>query len=494
MDQLMILIFLTLCVLRPADGYQFFQGQIPNGDKVPHPCKENHIWKGVGHRNSEGGGNRNPFGEDFKANDKKWDNVLCMKDSDNDGMSNGQELGDPSCVWTPGSQANRTIGLSLPGVCEPWNSPKCMGQNQWDFCNGTKFICPALDATGDDVGSMYREAAPCGMRPADKRCSQAIFLWGQGSQGQCENENMGFRIGKTGFSKIVIQHHWNNPELRDDYYDSSGMMMYYTPNLRPYDGGIMIIGQNRMAIPPRVPLYKVTSKISKACTYSITKGVGPLTMVGSVLHMHYLGKSIKLEQYRGGKMITSLGEDKVYNYDSPVMHNFETPIELRERDEGLLTCNYNSMSRNSTTFWGNSTSAEMCYAFVRYYPFNHNMKFIMMQGEDVCAARTLVDTLDGVATLGVVDGCDLDNFIKNEMAEIKNITEMICDVTGFSCNSECFDAKKKLLKTNVCVREKDAIDMTESFLSSTKFEMEPFWRGFRSCDEKIATEENKDDP
>ncbi|CAH1778940.1 unnamed protein product [Owenia fusiformis] len=345
MYQYTVLIFVVLCFLRLGDGFQFYQGQIPNGDKVPHPCKENYIWNGVGHRNSEGGGNRNPFGEDFEANDKKWDNVLCTKDSDNDGMTNGQELGDPSCVWTPGSQANRTTGLTHPGVCEPWNSPQCMGQNQWEFCDGTEFECLALNATedvrtltlqynntkvpaqetnyfcqtfdiptdqdyhmiaskpiinntavmhhtivfgcigGDDVGSMYREAVPCGMRPADMRCAQIIFIWALGSPGQCENEKMGFRIGKTGFSKLILQHHWNNPELRNDYYDSSGMVIYYTPNLRPNDGGIMTIGQERLSIPPRVPLHTATSKMSKACTYSITKGVGPLTMVGSLLHM-----------------------------------------------------------------------------------------------------------------------------------------------------------------------------------------------------------------
>ncbi|CAH1778939.1 unnamed protein product [Owenia fusiformis] len=188
-------------------------------------------------------------------------------------------------------------------------------------------------------------------------------------------------------------------------------------------------------------------------------------------------------------MIASLGEDEVYDYDSPVMRTYETPFELRERDEGLLTCNYNSMSKNSTTYWGDATSDEMCYAFVRYYPFNENMKYITNQGtRDACA----VDTLSDGDTLGVVDGCDLDNFIKNEIPGIANATEMICDVTGLSCYSECLDAKKELIKTNVCVREEDAIEMTESFLSAAYFDLEPFWRAFHSCDEKIAAEETKD--
>ena len=33
-----------------------------------------------------------------------WDSCLCHYDSDGDGMTNGEELGDPDCVWTTGDQ------------------------------------------------------------------------------------------------------------------------------------------------------------------------------------------------------------------------------------------------------------------------------------------------------------------------------------------------------------------------------------------------------
>ena len=49
-------------------AFKMFQDKIPNGNKVPHPCKANYVWKGVGHENELGGGVRNPFGRDFEAN------------------------------------------------------------------------------------------------------------------------------------------------------------------------------------------------------------------------------------------------------------------------------------------------------------------------------------------------------------------------------------------------------------------------------------------
>ncbi|RHY22798.1 hypothetical protein DYB32_009390 [Aphanomyces invadans] len=39
-----------------------------------------------------------------------------MRDSDGDGLTNGQELGDPCCIWTKGAIPNQTVGLSDPGL------------------------------------------------------------------------------------------------------------------------------------------------------------------------------------------------------------------------------------------------------------------------------------------------------------------------------------------------------------------------------------------
>ena len=40
---------------------------------------------------------------------------LCRKDSDGDGRTNGEELGDPHCRWTIGTQADRNAVVTHPG-------------------------------------------------------------------------------------------------------------------------------------------------------------------------------------------------------------------------------------------------------------------------------------------------------------------------------------------------------------------------------------------
>ena len=86
-------IFLVFFSAQKIDGFRSFLKKIPNGERVPHPCKSNTIWTGVGHLNDFGGGKRNPFGLAFKNAGYKWTKALCQEDSDKDGKSNGDELG-----------------------------------------------------------------------------------------------------------------------------------------------------------------------------------------------------------------------------------------------------------------------------------------------------------------------------------------------------------------------------------------------------------------
>ena len=46
---------------------------------------------------------------------KVYNSDLCAKDSDGDGRSNGEEMGDPECVWQQG-QTPSTAPIGHPGI------------------------------------------------------------------------------------------------------------------------------------------------------------------------------------------------------------------------------------------------------------------------------------------------------------------------------------------------------------------------------------------
>lgn len=91
-----------------ADARAFRVGQIPNGSKFR--CASCHV-------NSNGGGALTPFGTEINQNYLRsdgsvdWNAALAMLDSDGDGVSNGQELGDPDGNNT----TDPSIELTNPG-------------------------------------------------------------------------------------------------------------------------------------------------------------------------------------------------------------------------------------------------------------------------------------------------------------------------------------------------------------------------------------------
>lgn len=86
-----------------------YRARLPNGANVAGVAA-------LGHVNPKGGGARNAFGRDFATlGQKQWTVALCRADSDDDGFTNGQELGDPCCIWT----SDNTDELVSTGVSHP---------------------------------------------------------------------------------------------------------------------------------------------------------------------------------------------------------------------------------------------------------------------------------------------------------------------------------------------------------------------------------------
>lgn len=105
------------------------------------------------------GGPRNDFGMDVESNlngGPDWSAVFSL-DSDGDGYTNGQELGDPAGTWTPGDAATF---VSNPGV----NSESPCGNGQIDQKVSGSEACDgaALDGkTCADFGGTAQEALSC---------------------------------------------------------------------------------------------------------------------------------------------------------------------------------------------------------------------------------------------------------------------------------------------------------------------------------------------
>ncbi|XP_059152475.1 tyramine beta-hydroxylase-like [Physella acuta] len=362
-----------LALLHCACAYRSYRSKIPNGDAVPYPCKPNNLWEGVGHMLDQGTGVQNSFGLDFQAAGHVWTEELCRKDSDGDGMTNGQELGDPDCTWKENSIPRRTTGLSHPGICDPWDSPSCLAkpvthpvyktQGDWmrEECKAQEFVCAAKDEPGVQNLTVH---LPSGshippkettymcqiydleslMTPGDyhmiavepvidnvytlhhmvlfgctdnQEATSNIYECGMTSSGNCQDFLSVWTVGLSG----DCSHQNAGVRIGVNGYKRVAIQVcdaMLCRQRRMFDAGTFLTGSNNFVLPPGQESVKVKGVCSAACTSSAFKGPVHVTMAWN--HMHYSGTKMSIQVYRNNRALTFLTNDPMYSYDSPQVY------------------------------------------------------------------------------------------------------------------------------------------------------------------------------
>ncbi|KAH9503093.1 hypothetical protein Btru_069948 [Bulinus truncatus] len=283
----------------------------------------------------------------------------------------------------------------------------------------------------------------CGM-VASSKCQTFLNVWTVGIAGDCSHPMAGVRLGKTGFKRIVIQYHWNNPNHRTDWTDTSGMTIYYTPNLRTYDAGIFLSGSQTFVLPPKRQSVTVSSTCTRGCTRNLLKG--PLNITMAWNHMHYAGIQMSIEIKRNNTHYMYLTNDPMYSYDSPQLYTYtDNPVALLAGDEIITRCTYTTANRNHSTFSGEGTYDEMCFGFITYFP-KRNMAsdFCLSAGPDLsyCDQQSYID-----------QGCPeywgfSDQQTVNSSSQYKQLVE---NCQPFSpCLEECVQYLATLKKSSRC--------------------------------------------
>ncbi|KAL0125166.1 hypothetical protein PUN28_004359 [Cardiocondyla obscurior] len=202
-------------------------------------------------------------------------------------------------------------------------------------------------------------------------CKKVLAAWAMGADAFVYPEEAGLSIGGIDFNPhIMLEVHYNNPELHQGVVDSSGIRFVLTKTLRKYDAGVIELGleyTDKMAIPPQQEAFTLSGHCITECT-----GVGlpqnGIRIFGSQLHTHLTGTKVITRHVRDGEELPPLNYDNHYSTHFQEIRLLPKAVTILPGDSLITTCTYNTMKRDNVTLGGFAISDEMCVNYVHYYP------------------------------------------------------------------------------------------------------------------------------
>jgi len=365
----------------------------------------------VGHLRRGGGGARNQFGLDFYEAGKTWTKELCEKDSDGDGRTNGEELGDPQCLWSEGDIPQFNKGITHPGFGNPGQMDTVDSCENYQLSTGSKstnftftdyqvmskdtsylkqaFTFPEeasilrfdiinnqpsvvhhmiLYACKSDVSSTFGTPQEGGMP-----CEDVIFAWAVGGKDYCMPEGYGNLI-KSNARYMALEIHYDNPQGHSNILDSSGLQIHYMPGQTVTPISWLWVGANlpQLSIPPGKKSYEIKAvcDLSQELPDGYTGGPITINLFAGFLHGHSIATKIWVTKRRKDSSDdeTDISCNSNYDFDLQELVPFSPVLEVTTEDVLTIHCVFDSSAKTTVTKGGDATSEEMCVGLFMFYP------------------------------------------------------------------------------------------------------------------------------
>eukprot|EP01059_Diplonema_ambulator_P032524 TRINITY_DN6410_c5_g1_i1.p1 TRINITY_DN6410_c5_g1~~TRINITY_DN6410_c5_g1_i1.p1 ORF type:complete len:549 (+),score=45.23 TRINITY_DN6410_c5_g1_i1:231-1649(+) len=232
------------------------------------------------------------------------------------------------------------------------------------------FGCAELQPTFEKYIDVGAEGDGCRMGFECRR--YLLWGWAAGGHDMTLPSNAGIPFGpNTKNTKIIMEFHYDNPLQTSGAVDDSGVTVSFTKTLRPDEAGFYNIGdpfvQTKTPIPP-LKDFTIKFDCGTPCTSKMT---GPVTVLGTWIHMHTIGIRGALQQYRNGELAQTLAS---VDYWDNSMQRF-VPVEqglmtIHPNDTLRTVCNYYDPTTVAVNF-GPATTDEMCMGFLLVYPLSN---------------------------------------------------------------------------------------------------------------------------
>ncbi|XP_078698163.1 DBH-like monooxygenase protein 1 homolog [Branchiostoma floridae x Branchiostoma belcheri] len=205
-----------------------------------------------------------------------------------------------------------------------------------------------------------------------------VVAWAIGGGDVIYPEHVGYPIGdEEGTGYVLMEVHYDNPQLASGISDSSGIRITYTPELRDHDMGTLEVGvlvTQYHVIPPDTEEFTSSGFCNAECLSAFIEESGePIKIIGVMLHAHLLGVRLNARLIHNGTE-TEIARDDNYDFNLQSTRMLKEEVTVYPGDVLITECTYSSAHKNSVTYGGLSTTDEMCETFFLYYP-RFNLSF-----------------------------------------------------------------------------------------------------------------------
>ncbi|KAK4873371.1 hypothetical protein RN001_015400 [Aquatica leii] len=227
-------------------------------------------------------------------------------------------------------------------------------------------------APPDEVIPFYRGSCFAQDRPASTQvCKRVLAAWAMGAKAFVYPDEAGLPFGGDDFNPyVMLEIHYNNPNLKNDWVDSSGIKFYVVSELRPYDAAVIELGleyTDKMAIPPEQESFSLSGYCVSECT-AVSLPPEGIIIFGSQLHTHLTGIRVITRHIRNGRELPELNRDDHYSTHFQEIRRLKRDVNILPGDSLITTCDFSTIDKENITLGGFAISDEMCVNYVYYYP------------------------------------------------------------------------------------------------------------------------------
>ncbi|KAI8510790.1 hypothetical protein Bbelb_117060 [Branchiostoma belcheri] len=231
-----------------------------------------------------------------------------------------------------------------------------------------------------------------------------LAAWGIGAEPMTYPAHVGYPIGDADGSRyVLLEQHYDNPQLVSGIRDSSGLRLTVTPELRDNDLGVFEVGMppikhhvipphaeefksagfcnpnclnaflkmllggpnSRHIIPPRDEGFKSAGFCNTNCLNAFLEELGePIHIIGLELHSHLLAVKMSARLIHNGKEI-EIARDDNYDFNLQFFRMLKEEVTVYPGDTLVTECTFRSTHKDKG---GPGTPNEMCQSYIIYYP------------------------------------------------------------------------------------------------------------------------------